>query len=327
MRHRLTDRAPRGPLTLAVLLSSSAFLGPSCAAPEKPPEKPPAAAPEQKNERAEPWRAEEPAKRARAKRIEAELQSLGEDHPWAGVYQCGDGYGVNVWIWLAPENGFAYQYRGSRDLIDLDHGEVVELSERHFRIEYAIEPSDRTWIREARQERRFFAEDFYAVDWGDEKMLVPSTQMVAFCNDVNDGQSMHSSPYPWRKKEGRNSRHLFEFIDLPTTPPAIPEEFEPYLLEEPLTGRITSIRAPIVIEEVTDNLNEYEVELGVSIGAEQGLLPGMILHIDHQRDRKEALVVEVGPESSTAKYRFLADPRQLGWVDPSAGLTVSTSRL
>ncbi len=148
MWHRLDDRAPRGPLTLAVLLSSFPLLAPGCAAPETSAEEPPAAGPEQKIERAEPWRAEEANKNARAKRIEAELRTLSEDHPWAGVYQCGDGYGVNVWIWLAPENGFAYQYRGSRDFIDLNHGEVVEVGPENSTAKYRFLASPRQlgWV-------------------------------------------------------------------------------------------------------------------------------------------------------------------------------------
>lgn len=306
-------------LALSVLLPSLFLPGTGCAAPR---EAPPAAV----ETSPEAWMAERGAKEARQERIEAELATLGEEHPWAGRYTCGDGYGVNVRISIAPDGGFTYQWRGSTDLVDLNHGEIVELGDRHLRFEYVLEPSDRTWIREARIERRFLAEEWYVVDWGSVRMLVPATQMVAFCNDVNDGASMHDSPYCWRHNPGEGSRHLFEFIELPTTRPVIPEEFERYLLDEPLDGVITEVGDPVLVTELRGEQDELEVRMRVDLGATRGLLPGMILHFYATRLRGELLVVEVGAEDATVVHRFLAEPKLVSWNCPRVGWEVSTLR-
>ncbi len=66
--------------------------------------------------------AEATAKQLRQK-IRDEVRSLGE-HAWAGEYYHGDGLGVNVFLMLAPQAGYLFEWHGCLGLYDRNYGKV-----------------------------------------------------------------------------------------------------------------------------------------------------------------------------------------------------------
>ena len=128
---------------------------------------------------------EKPRMQRRRKRIQAELERLGE-HEWAGVYCYGDGMGCNVSVALSPEAGVAYSSYGCLGLNDLNHGDIIDVKENRIRLRLAIDPSTSRF--------NTLDNELWRVRWGKRHYLIPRERILDFCNKVNSGAEPNQTP-------------------------------------------------------------------------------------------------------------------------------------
>jgi len=247
--------------------------------------------------------------------IEVELKALG-DHPWAGEYYYGDGLGVNVALVLAPKAGFAFSWHGCLGLYDQNYG-TVEVRDGRIRL-HPMLPND----AEGRHGRfRGTAEEFVPVAWGDRHYLVPTTEMLAFVNDINSGiEPRRNRPF------GRFLRRNGDEERTAGGRPDIPPEFLEYLLVEPVETRIVRAGSSSESEEdLGGNVKVFERITSVSLdkGQAEGLRDGMRLFVKTARADGYAIVTAVSSHSSQAK---LIQSFKDGAV-PAVGWKLSTRML
>jgi hypothetical protein len=242
---------------------------------------------------------EEVRLRARRERIRAEIEQLGE-HDWAGTYSCGDGLGMNVSLEIAPKAGAVYTWYGCLGLYDLNHGDVTEVSDGRVRLDLVIDPAlNNHWFQTALP-RRYMSDEWILVRWGKERYMVPSSQMIPFCNDVSRGG--WGGEFPRRGAGlGIGSKR---FDAPPEGLPEVPAEYRPFLLAEPLAGSILAVEEPRSIGTFAGGETMFLARAQVDIGLERGLLPGMELFVTEPGGRGRGEVVAVDPQRATVEYRF-----------------------
>jgi len=234
-------------------------------------------------------------------KIENELTHLCEvdnfyDHPWAGWYYYGDGLGTNVDLLLAPENGFTITSSGCLGLYDQNHGtadwdgNIVKLSS--------------AW-----KVHKIFESEYRPIRWGERIYLIANDTdaIVRFCNAVNS------------RREPRDSIHGSFFLRHGAVnwevegKPEIPEEFMPYLLDEPVNAVIVSVK----------NTTTFVVDKGKN----DGLLPGMELYIIEQDDifgwMELTTIEETQSEGTISCYSFSGRNKK---PVPQPGWQLSTSQ-
>jgi hypothetical protein len=218
---------------------------------------------------------EEPLLRARRERILAEIEQLGE-HDWAGIYSMGDGLGVNVTLAIAPQAGATYTWNGCLGLYDLNHGDIVEVASDRITLDLAIDPAQNKRWGQTATPQRTMSDEWIVVRWGEERYMVPTAQMIDFCNTVSRGG--WGSDFPRRNAErGLASRRFAKpLVGLPEVPP----EYRPFLLTEPLTGSILTREEPRVIGTFGGGKEKALVRAQIDLGLRDGLLPGMLIDAD-----------------------------------------------
>ena len=241
---------------------------------------------------------------ARIEKIRNEIKSLN-GHPWAGEYYHGDGLGVNVSFYIAPDAGFVFEWRGCLGLYDRNYGTVSFENDL-----VSINP-----ILPNRRGAGFegIAMEFLPVFWGKRVYMVPSDEVVKFCNDINS------------EREPRKEAHGFfllrrgdEKVEV-TGFPVLPEKYRPYILKKPV--RVTVIS----VGESETKAGRYGgswiyTTVTVMAGSKQGLLPGMRMYLVNPEHVSTGLleVVEVSATSAKVLVRRDADSKydqalQAGW--------------
>lgn len=117
--------------------------------------------------------------------IRKEIKTLG-NHAWAGEYYFGDGLGVNVSLILAPASGYVFEWHGCLGLYDRNYGTVTWHNGR-IRLSFTFPNEQKGFVG--------IAEEFIPVSWGDRQYLIPSDDIVGFCNSVNDGSEPRKGPH------------------------------------------------------------------------------------------------------------------------------------
>ena len=233
---------------------------------------------------------------ARQGRIRDELASLGK-HDWAGTYYEGDGLGVNVTLMIAPGGGAAYTWSGCIGLYDLNHGSIAGVSEDGIDLELAFSPDLNNVMYQAFYPYPCMSSRWVPVTWGKEHFLIPDSQMIAFCNAVNDGSTF--LPFPHRIEGDDWHRKVERSEDPPRVPPA----YRPFLLLAPLDASILEVSEPTVIGTFADEKTpQYLVSATVGIGSEAGLLPGMLLYAQAP-NRGLGQVLDVDGVRATVGFR------------------------
>jgi len=241
---------------------------------------------------------------ARIEKIRNEIKALN-GHPWAGEYYHGDGLGVNVTLRLAPDAGFVFEWHGCLGLYDRNYG-TVSFENGLVRLNPVL-PNKRGAGFEG------IATEFLPIFWGKRTYLVPSDEVVEFCNDINS------------EREPRERAHGFfllrrgdEKIKV-TGVPVLPEKYRAYILKEPVRATVISVGESetkkgkymtVILETAT-----------ISAGSKQGLLPGMRMYLV-KPDRLGAgmiEVVEVSATSAKVVVRRDVDSKyekapQIGWL-------------
>lgn len=232
--------------------------------------------------------------------IKDEIKTLG-DHEWAGEYYQGDGLGVNVSMILAPNSGYLFEWHGCLGLYDRNYGTVV-LRQGRLRLSFTF--------ANKRQGFQGIAEEFIPVSWGDRKYLIPSDDVVGFCNEVNDGSeprtSLHGS---YLLRDGDEQK---EVAGVPT----VPSQFEPYLLAGPIEAVITEIGD----FTTRPSLGEWKFQdtvVTLNVGKRDGILPGMELCVIEPNDIVESVRIhEVKDEESVGVMTQIGeeeDGPRIGW--------------
>jgi hypothetical protein len=251
-------------------------------------------------------------------RILTEIAHLRE-HPWAGSYNRGqDRLGTQEHLVMAPSGGFALEQRsgcGSSGFYDRDFGAVDMTSEGILQFKTEISGGDSGFYH--------IKKKLVTVEWSGRRYLVPHDEIIDFCGQINGGReprdTQHGSFYlrggdEHRKAEGR---------------PSIPEEFEPYLLESPITADVVAVNEFEIVRN-TDGVRVSVSTVGLSAGREQGVLPGMRLFLVLDESRRcgtfgVAAVKNVDENQSVAEVRLLAFEGYFDSCDPSPlGMKFST---
>lgn len=195
-------------------------------------------------------------------RIRAAARAL-TNHPWAGEYYSGDGLGVNVSLFLAPGAGYVFEWHGCMGLYDRNYGDIAETNGR-IRLSFTF-----------KNERKGFqgiAEEFTPVPWGDRQYLIPSDDVMEFCNRVNGGTE---------PRDGVHGRHLLRWGDEKKAVsgfPVVPEECRAYLLTEPIIAEIVGV-ASVTTRPSVCEWKFKDTTVVLNIGTDQGLHKGMELQV------------------------------------------------
>lgn len=235
-----------------------------------------------------------------ARKIEAEIKKLG-DHQWAGDYYEGDGLGENVTLVIAPESGYLFEWHGCLGLYDRNYG-AVTWDKGNIRLSFTF-----------KNERKGFegiAEQFTPIAWGDRKYLVPSDDIVGFCNEVNQGNE---------PRQGVHGRYLLREGDEKkeaTGLPAIPPEFNPYVLPHSIQAEIAAVGNPTTRPSVCD-WRFKDTPVTLNAGKKAGLLSGMELYVVEPKNLVQSVkITEVEEEKSQAVMTQTGEEKagpQIGW--------------
>jgi len=174
----------------------------------------------------------------------------------AGEYHFGDGLGANFNLKLGGEGRFRFALQGCLGTYDTNEGD--------FSVENGILgiTPERPNIREG---FRVTPTDFYPIRWGSRMYLVPTNDIIEFSNEVNQGSEPRRSPL------GRYYLRGKDWEKPVAGKPAVPEQWTKFFLSRPVKGKITEL----VVKQ----------EAWVDVGADDGILPGMILTAKDPRKR------------------------------------------
>ncbi len=245
--------------------------------------------------------------------IEAEIKGLGE-HPWAGEYYEGDGLGVNVFVTLAPQAGFVFEWHGCGGCYDRNYGAVTSDGDR-ISLDFTFENN--------REGFRGLANNFVPIRWGERRYLVPADDIIGFCNNVNSGTE---------PRNGVHGSYLFRRGDEKTKVtgfPSVPEKYRPCLLTEPINAEIASV-AKFTTRTSLADWKFKDTPVTLNVGSTAGVRVGMELYVTQpddmvesvritkvDEDRCEAIMTQMGETEPAPKvgWRLSTLPR---WSRPPA---------
>ncbi|MCL2623137.1 MAG: hypothetical protein FWD31_05650 [Planctomycetaceae bacterium] len=198
------------------------------------------------------------AVRERSQKVKAELAAL-HGHPWAGTYHIIIHLGEHCTLDIAPDAGYAYTCFSSDQvdengnlLCDQNYGSVT-WENGYLKFSHTLASDGNDFASST---------EFIPIAWEKRLYLVPANKVIDFCNAVN-------ARYP-----------LFAFLlrnDFKTKPdtgvPEVPEEFKPYLLDDPVEGEITAVGETREFLKISAQVKETLVT--ISKGSQDGILPGM----------------------------------------------------
>jgi hypothetical protein len=178
---------------------------------------------------------------ARMAAIRAEVHAISSgatanDVPWAqewaGIYETNNGRGMHVTLAIAPQAGVAFTWVGRSGLLDANHGDIVETFADGVRVQLAIDtPLSR---------QGFMHQRLYFVRWGEQRFLVPESQMLELVNTYNRGGLARSEMQriPRWRSPGMPDRPL---AAEPDQPPQLPAPFSNMLLTAPVRLIVTAV--------------------------------------------------------------------------------------
>jgi len=166
----------------------------------------------------------------------------------AGDYYFGDGTGVNCNFKLTKQGKFTFRWQGCLGTYDENNGDAsVEGGVLHILPRKAN-------VREGFQGT---PTEFFPVRWGDRIYLIPTNDIIAFCSDVNQGSE------PRRINFGQYYLRQNDWDKPVPGRPIVPAQWTKYFLSQPVRGKIAQLIG--------------KQEAWIDVGAETGLLKGMIL--------------------------------------------------
>lgn len=224
--------------------------------------------------------------------ILAEIKKL-DGHEWAGVYYAGDGLGVNTSLEIAPESGYVFQWHGCLGLYDQNYG-AVSWKDGQLGLSFTFENKRRGF--------QGIASKLLPVSWGSRIYLIPADDIVAFCNNINEGQEPRNSEYGnFFLRRGDEKMAVSGF-------PKVPEEFRSYLLATPIEATVVAVSPTSTRPSIAD-WKFKDTPITLDVGSKQGLRVGMELLVTkpkHIMDsmkvtkvedmRSEAIMTQIGED-------------------------------
>ena len=184
---------------------------------------------------------------ARRSAVKAEIDQLGPQHPWAGVYR-RFGVDAGTTLMVAPQSGYVKAYsvlsrESARSYGTARYGAGTLLLEPEFPLTgSASKPIE-----------------LIHVTWGDLQVLLTEFDMAPFCNAVNGG---------W---EEANPGRAFLVRNLGAERrgvPELPEQYRAWIHEQPIESTVLELPLPT-------NTNPFVV---LDVGARDGVFKGMKLY-------------------------------------------------
>ncbi|TWU51424.1 hypothetical protein [Rubripirellula reticaptiva] len=206
--------------------------------------------------------------------ITKEIESLG-NHAWAGSYYMGDGLGENVSLVISPTNGYVFEWHGCMGLYDRNFGKIKRQNDR-LQLSFTF-PNNQ-------QGFQGIAGEFTPVSWANRTYLIPSNDLVGFCNDINSGAE------PRKQVHGNYLLRDGDESSLVTGHPEIPVKFKPYLLDQPIEAAIIEIGDVTTRPSVCD-WNFKDTEVIIDSGTNAGVLQGMELYVVAPNDVVESVII------------------------------------
>jgi len=234
------------------------------------------------------------------KAVEKEVRKL-PNHPWSGEYYEGDGLGTNISLFLGPQSGFMYQWHGCRGLYGHNYGSVNEANGKVV-LNCTLENDEGAF-------GSIFTQ-YVSVIWDKRHYLVPASEMVGFCNDVNSGKE------PRETSHGKNLLKVDDWNYPATGTPRVPAEYVRYLLSTPVSARVTEVLSVTSQKEVDGRL-QTETTLTINAGASSGLLAGMVFFVSEPDVLMSFTVVSVLEKTAECHSTDAVDPGHrpaVGWL-------------
>lgn len=233
----------------------------------------------------------------RRQAILAEIKKLA-DHKWAGEYYAGDGLGVNTSVLIAPHSGYVFEWHGCLGLYDRNYGTASWTNDRIY-LSFTFE-----------NERKGFqgiAPEFTPVSWGFRRYLIPTDDLVGFCNDINEGREPRNRSHgSYLLRRGDEKKPV-------TGSPKVPAEYKQYLLAKPIEATIIAV-GPYTTRPSVVDWKFKDTPVTIDAGKQQGLRVGMELVVTRPSDtvesvritrveevRAEAVMIQAGEEEPGPK--------------------------
>jgi hypothetical protein len=204
----------------------------------------------------------------------------------SGNYYFGDGLGTNCSLTLTTDQTFTFVWRGCLGVYDqnagtyrLDKG-VLILSPKRPNVQKGFKGTPTR---------------FLVVPWGERQYLVPTSEVVAFCNEINAGleprQEMHGRVYLRDGDEKKRTVTRF---------PSLPAQWQEYLLPHEVTGQVLALPS-----DKTALINR---------GARDGFRAGMELYDRNINSLCLLEIISCRNSNATVqkKYTFDHEPLQVG---------------
>jgi hypothetical protein len=228
------------------------------------------------------------------KTILAEIKDLA-NHEWAGEYYAGDGLGVNTAVAIAPKSGYVFEWHGCLGLYDRNYGGVTWTNDR-IRLAFTFDNK--------RQGFEGLAPEFIPIRWGTRHYLVPTGDIIGFCNNVNEGREPREDVHGFcLLRRGDEKAEVSGF-------PIVPKEYRSYLLAEPIEAAIESVSKYATRSSVCD-WKFKDTPVTLNVGSKKGLRAGMELHVAEpgnivesvritkvEESRSEAVMTQIGEDAT-----------------------------
>jgi len=241
--------------------------------------------------------------------IEAEIARNQNLPTWAGRYFFGDGLGVNVDLWIAPESGFVFEWHGCLGLYDRNFGKIKS-GENAIRLECEL-PNDPS--------RGFqgIDTDLLPIRWNERRYLVAITKMTEFCNAINSGlEPRNSARGLFFLREGDEEKSA-------KGRPLLPENYARFILSGSITTRITHVQpSELLSSKSMPGFKWRMTQARVDVGRAHGVFEGMDLHLLKRDVVVSAKVTKVDERSSEVLFKELVDADMVG--RPRVGWKLST---
>ena len=199
-----------------------------------------------------------------------------------GAYHFGDGLGVNCDLTVTEKGRFTFEWRGCMGIYDSNqggasaNGAILQLTPE--------KPNVRKGFRGT-------PTAFYPVRWGNRMYLVATNEMAEFCSAFNQRDDLGSpvrGDY-YLRQDAANK--------VMTGKPAVPKEWQAYLLDRPVRGKITQLIG--------------KQEAWLDKGSDDGLLVGMILMAQRHNKLMFARVQIEAVEKGRCRIKCCWDDSQL----------------
>lgn len=197
---------------------------------------------------------------ARREEVRAEVEAL-DSQEWAGEYYAGDGLGVNTTLLLAPRSGYVFEWHGCLGLYDRNYGSVTS-TDRSLRLSFTFD--------NVREGFRGIAPELTVVRWGARRYLVPTDDVIGFCNDVNQGDEPRTDVHGrYLLRRGDESKKV-------SGSPELPLEDRACLLASPVEANVLTVGASTLRSSIAE-WKFKDTPVTLDAGSERGLRIGMEL--------------------------------------------------